>query len=116
MGYRPLSETDIQLMNRIKMKGSELMLLIEEVMVAAQAKGNTLWANEQNAATLVRAAETSGNEENADAARKQLEGIQQDIAAFQRAEPMRWAALGRSDIQQGVMAVVRAVAQPDSLI
>ena len=28
------------------------------------------------------------------------------------AEPERWAAIGKTDIQTGIMALVRAVAQP----
>ena len=31
---------------------------------------------------------------------------------FMAAEPMRWAAIGKTDIQTGIMALVRAVAQP----
>ena len=35
-----------------------------------------------------------------------------ELRRFERAEPMRWAAIGKTDIQTGLMALVRAVAQP----
>lgn len=31
---------------------------------------------------------------------------------FHAAEPFRWAAIGKTEIQTGIMAMVRAVAQP----
>lgn len=30
------------------------------------------------------------------------------------ADPHRWAAIGKTDLQTGIMALVRAVAQPES--
>ncbi|EAM1616285.1 hypothetical protein EU642_21860 [Salmonella enterica] len=115
-GYRPLSDADVDLMNRIKAKATELLLLIDEIAVSAQNKGNELWAAEQNAATLLHAAEQENAEPQAVAAAKAThEAIQARFEAFQRAEPHRWASIGRTDIQKGVMALVRAVAQPDSL-
>ncbi|EJG5415735.1 hypothetical protein NAD41_002374 [Salmonella enterica] len=115
-GYRPLSDADVDRMNRIKAKGAELMVLFEEVCIAAQAKGNELWAAEQNAATLLRAAEQAGEPEHIARMAENLKTIQTQIQHFQMAEPLRWANIGRTDIQQGVMALVRAVAQPDGLI
>jgi hypothetical protein len=35
-----------------------------------------------------------------------------EFRRFVAAEPMRWAAIGKTDIQTGIMALVRAVAQP----
>ena len=38
-----------------------------------------------------------------------------DHAEYERfcsAEPLRWASIGKTDIQTGLMALVRAVAQP----
>lgn len=115
-GYRPLSDSDIDLMNRIKAKGVDLMILFDEINTRLQAKGNELWAEEQNLITLLRAAEQGSDPEALDRAHAALRDLQQRIGAFQRAEAPRWAAIGRSDIQQGIMALVRAVAQPDSLI
>lgn len=35
------------------------------------------------------------------------------VKRMDRAEPERWAALGRTNIQQGLMFLTRAVAQPE---
>jgi len=88
-GYRELSQQEIDLMNRIKEKGAELLELQYELdqMLRAQA----------NQKSLNAAANTS------------------DYAEFDRfmsAEPLRWASIGKTDIQTGIMALVRAVAQP----
>ena len=88
-GYRELSQEEIDLMNRIKEKGAELLELQYELdqMLRAQAHQKSLNA----------AANTS------------------DYAEFDRfmsSEPLRWAAIGKTDIQTGIMALVRAVAQP----
>ena len=88
-GYRELSQEEIDLMNRIKAKGVELLELQYELdqMLRTQADQKSLSA----------AANTS------------------DYAEFDRfmsAEPLRWAEIGKTDIQTGIMALVRAVAQP----
>ena len=88
-GYRELSQEEIDLMNRIKAKGVELLELQYELnqMLRAQADQKSLNA----------AANTS------------------DYAEFDRfmsSEPLRWAEIGKTDIQTGIMALVRAVAQP----
>jgi hypothetical protein len=35
-----------------------------------------------------------------------------ELRRFNAAEPHRWAAIGKTDIQTGIMALVRAIAQP----
>jgi hypothetical protein len=35
-----------------------------------------------------------------------------ELRCFQQAEPQRLAAIGKTNIQTGIMALVRAVAQP----
>ena len=88
-GYRELSQEEIDLMNRIKAKGSELLELHYELnqMLRAQADKKRLDA----------AMNTSDYSE---------------FDRFMSSEPMRWAAIGKTDIQTGIMALVRAVAQP----
>lgn len=91
-GYRELSQEEIDLMNRIKAKGSELLALHDEL--------NQLLV--QQAVECGRACIASPS----------------DTAEFDRfhtAEPMEWAALGKRDIQTGIMALVRAVAQPEGV-
>lgn len=88
-GYRELSQEEIDLMNRIKAKGAELLQLQGELVSMLTAQHQEKRCN---------AAEHAG-----------------DISEFERfvaAEPLRWASIGKTDIQTGVMALVRAVAQP----
>lgn len=88
-GYRELSQKEIDLMNRIKAKGSELLELQAELVQELQA---------QSEAKAADAAENTADYAEFD--------------RFQTAEPLRWAAIGKTDIQTGIMALVRAVAQP----
>lgn len=88
-GYRELSQEEIDLMNRIKAKGAELLDLHYELdtMLRGQAE--------------VKSDNAAGNTS--------------DYAEFDRfmsAEPLIWASIGKKDIQTGIMALVRAVAQP----
>ena len=62
-GYRELSQTEIDLMNKIKAKASELGELVTEL--------------------------------------RTIEGLDQ-----------RWISIGATDLQTGVMALVRGIAQP----
>ncbi len=92
-GYRDLSQEEIDLMNAIKAQGAELLKL--------QAK----LANHLQAQRLGKAVAAE-------------QGRQPDVHEFVRfnaAEPERWAAIGKADIQTGIMALVRAVAQPDGV-
>ena len=88
-GYRELSQEEIDLMNRIKSKGAELLELHFELKTMLER--------------------TQSDKSNAAA------NDSQEYAEFERfmcAEPLRWAAIGKTDIQTGIMALVRAVAQP----
>ena len=86
-GYRELSQPEIDLMNRIKAKGAELLELHSELLLHLQAQ--------QTAAKCL------------------IEQLPEDeLQRFTAAEPFRWAAIAKTDIQTGIMALVRAVAQP----
>ena len=94
-GYRDLSAEEIDLMNRIKAKGAELLALQAELVTLLEAqlrskKGNLL----------------AESPYSSDADR------QAELKRFEAAEPLRWAAIAKTDIQTGIMALVRAVAQP----
>jgi len=80
--YRELSQVEIDLMNRIKQKGAELLALRAEVL-------SHLAQQKQDA-----------------------DSVDGGLARLIDAEPERWAAIAKTDIQTGVMALVRAVAQP----
>ena len=83
--YRELSQEEIDLMNRIKAKGDELMSLHKEVVELI---------GEQDKAPAIAAADP------------------EVLVRHESAEPRRWASIGKTDIQTGIMALVRAVAQP----
>ena len=92
-GYRELSQQEVDLMNRIKAKGTELLELQDELvcLLAAQEEAKQ------------RAAADDEHGEASD-----------ELARFSYAQPFRWANIGKTDIQTGVMALVRAVAQPST--
>lgn len=103
--YRDLTQQEIDLMNRIKQKGEELMVLQQELMgllsTAQEVKTNAAWeACRGTDFTPVNGGGEAGIE----------------YRRFMAAEPMRWANIGKTDIQTGVMALCRAVAQPGGLI
>lgn len=112
-GYRPLNDDDVALMNAVKAKSKELLALHDEIVQNIMNQSNQLWASEQNAETLLRAAEADGDEAAIAKATANLEAVKTAIFTWQQTEPMRWASIGRSDIQKGVMALNRAIARPD---
>lgn len=81
-GYRDLSADEIELMNEIKTKGAELEALINKV------KGSC---------------------------RLQFDDAQhgtEELARLNAANPYLWIAVARTHLQDGVMALTRAVKQP----
>lgn len=88
-GYRELSQEEIDLMNRIKAKGAELLELQADLVEML-----TRQYNEKCEAVRVG------------------EDVTGELNRFVDAEPHNWAAIGKTDIQTGIMALVRAVAQP----
>lgn len=83
-GYRQLNEQEAALMNEIKAEGAKLALLHDKIKT---------YLGEQS----VRA--------NDDPTEERRLG---------RAEAPRWLAMGKSDLQRGLMNLTRAVAQPDA--
>lgn len=108
-GYRDLTQEEIDLMNRIKEKGSELLALQSELVSRldtdsevklAEARRSIEGANYEGRPYTV----FNGNSDECHEYRR-----------FEAAEPLRWAAIAKTDIQTGIMALVRAVAQPTNL-
>ncbi|WP_220814089.1 Acb2/Tad1 domain-containing protein [Pseudomonas paralcaligenes] len=97
-GYRELSQAEVDLMNRIKAKGAELLALQAEL---AGRLGTDL---EVKQAAAVASKRSPQDEATAECV---------ELRRFLAAEPQRWASLGKTDIQTGIMALVRAVAQPE---
>lgn len=91
----PRWKTKIDLMNRIKAKGGELLELQAELV-------DLLKLQELSKINAVDSAQTSDAAAEAKA----------EFNRFHAAEPFRWASIGKTDIQTGIMALVRAVAQP----
>ena len=96
-GYRELTKEEIDLMNRIKEKGAELLALQAELA----ARLDTDLEVKKVAAFNSKLAPSHFASDEC-----------QELERFKAAEPLRWAAIGKTDIQTGIMALVRAVAQP----
>lgn len=90
-GYRELSQAEIDLMNRIKAKGMELLALQHEL------------ADHLHKQQRVKS-DAAIDEPDKSA----------EFYRFMEAEPLRWASIGKTDIQTSIMALVRAVAQPSN--
>ena len=87
-GYRELSQEEIDLMNHIKAKGAEMLELQAELVAHIKTR--------RQACVMARVAVLD----------------QDELDRMDAAEPLHWAAIGKTDIQTGIMALVRAVAQP----
>lgn len=83
-GYRELSQEEIDLMNEIKAFGPQLEALLQKVEEHTHRQIDV--ANDAN----------DGDE----------------WARLDAATPRRWLAIARTDLQTGLMALTRAVAQP----
>lgn len=96
-GYRELTPEEIDLMNRIKAKGKELLDLQVEL------SGRLSTDLEQKSYLAAKSKRAPEDEASAECV---------ELRRFNAAEPQRWADIGKTHIQEGVMALVRAVAQP----
>lgn len=86
-GYRELDETEIALMNTVKALGATIENLIDKIAIHQQ---------------MQRVPNLSGELSARSAEQQRLDA----------AEPERWLAMGRSDLQTGLMKLTRAVTQP----
>ncbi len=105
-GYRELSQEEVDLMSRIKAKGAELLQLQAELAGRLSTDAETKkYAARQS---------VGGKEFNGVPYTEHTGGTDEchEFRRFQDAEPLRWAAIGKTDIQTAIMALVRAVAQP----
>lgn len=94
-GYRDLTQAEIDLMNKIKAKGAELGDLIDEVKNHIRT---------QRAACLEKV--------EAEFAIKTVVKDQDAFDQLEKAEPERFAAMAKTELQTGLMYLTRAVAQP----
>lgn len=89
-GYRELTQADIDLMNEVKAFGPQLEALTEKVNAHVK----------QQRELLALAKASVGVDAGPETAR------------LNAAQPERWAAIGKTDLQTGLMALTRAIAQP----
>ncbi len=95
-GCRELSQEEVDLMNAIKTQGADLLRLQDKLVCHLSTRRTCLMV------------ETESRVMSAD---ERIES-QKELNRFNEADPLRWAAIGKTDIQTGIMALVRAVAQP----
>ncbi|MBJ8954470.1 Acb2/Tad1 domain-containing protein [Citrobacter braakii] len=100
-GYRELLPEEIDLMNRIKAKGAELLALQAELDCRLKTDYDLKHAAACDAQHGTGFNVYQGASDEA-----------QEFRRFIAAEPIRWAAIAKTDLQTGIMALVRAVAQP----
>lgn len=86
-GYRELSAEEIALMNEIKAKGAELGALVTQLERSQKAETDTLCSCTNDADFTDR------------------------VDALNDAR--RWTGIGKTHVQQGLMALTRAVARPN---
>lgn len=103
-GYRDLSPAEIDLMNRIKAKGAELLALQFQLKNLLDTQRETKCGDALRSLDRPAGVGVSVYQGTTDECR--------EFQRFEAAEPHRWADIGKTDIQTGVMALVRAVAQP----
>ena len=84
-GYRELSQAEIDLMNRIKAFGPELQKLLDDVWEHINAEYDAC-----DDAPIGHA----------------------EINRLDESQPHRWVEIAKTDLQTGLMALTRAVAQP----
>lgn len=88
-GYRELTQTEIDLMNRVKSIGVEIDAVVKDV----------------KSHILDQAAELHGLD-------PALDSTQDEWQRVSSAEPMRWADDGKTELQKGLMSLTRSIAQP----
>lgn len=89
-GYRELSQQEIDLMNEIKALGPQIEAVLKKVgnHVQKQTQACVTWDMEP------------------------IVHNQDELARLTEAEPERWTSIAQTNLQTGLMALTRAVAQP----
>lgn len=105
-GYRDLSQEEVDLMNRIKEKGAELLKLHQELTARLDTDTEYKLAEARRS---IQGLEFEGRPYTVySGSSKECD----EYRRFEAAEPLRWASIAKTDIQTGIMALVRAIAQP----
>lgn len=108
-GYRELSQAEIDLMNEVKAKGVELDSLVKKIQIYLTEQ------QFQKRAALVESVEQAIAGTIVATVKENLKPVDSDeteeYARFMQAEPQRWAAIAKTDLQTGLMALTRSIAQ-----
>jgi hypothetical protein len=107
-GYRDLSPVEIDLMNRAKELGPQIEALTKEIRDHLLAQISAVNAR-------IDELTVEPDDEPADVAEVRFAELQQQRDELNRltaAEPMKWLYHGRTDLQVGLMKIVRSIAQP----
>ena len=109
-GYRELSQAEIDLMNEVKAKGVELSALVAKIQA---------YLSEQESlkrAALVDSVEQAIAGTIVATVKENLKPVDseesEEYVRFMQAEGKRWAAIAKTDLQTGLMALTRSIAQP----
>jgi hypothetical protein len=100
-GYRDLSQHEIDLINRIKAHAEEAKALHSAV-------------REHLSQMIMETAPVQMPNDNPYDEAHRTEAQQDEYDRIARAEPHRWLAIAKTDLQTGYMAMTRAVAQPST--
>lgn len=86
-GYRELSQLEIDLMNEVKELGGKFETLIEKI-------------------------ETHIGNQESFADKAMTESASDELARLSLAEPNKWCATGKIELQSALMKLTRSIAQP----
>lgn len=98
-GYRELNEEEIALMNRVKDLGPVIQSVLQDVQS---------YLTRQSADTPMITPPLRGDD-------GEIRPENTERMRLQAAEPGRWASISKTHFQEGLMALTRAVAQPEFL-
>ena len=87
-GYRSLSASEIDLINDVKQHAARTQGLLEMIRSHLRTQANDVDAG--------------------------MPGTNAEQMRLQIAQPLRWASIAETNLQQGFMALVRAIAQPST--
>lgn len=101
-GYRDLTQEEIDLMNRVKEKGDELGALCKELSENIHAAYREKYQAAMDSTTKdAYGAPIHTDTDECD-----------ELARFNNADPKRWVSIGKTELQKGIMSLIRAIAQP----
>lgn len=113
-GYRDLTAEEIDLINRIKSKGAELLELQSELAKNIRDRTTFLIEVVTSHQAVLDGPATLSAEQRAEHTECR-DDAQEELNVIYAAEPARWASIAKTDIQTGVMALVRAAGKSTSI-